>query len=120
MEYTYYKPVKSNEHMLYASEIADMYGILTTNNNPATRFIAAIIEDYIRRYKIEYEQLYYLTIRGFMTKVYSKEIYHAAMVKFAEELFKEYGNSIDEHDVLTKTIKNTTYSFKIRKRKEGE
>lgn len=120
MEYTYYKPVKSNEHMLYVSEIANMYGILTTNNKPASRFTVAILENYIREHKIESEQLYYLTIRGFMTKVYPREIYHAAMVKFAEELFKEYGNFIDEHDVLTKTIKNTTYSFKIRKRKEGE
>lgn len=121
MEYTYYKSVKSNEHMLYASEIADMCGILSVANMPASRLITAILNRYIEKHNIKHEQLYYLTRSGFMTKVYPKDIYENAIIDFSKELAKELGDDfLDKQETLKATIYDRTYVFKIRRKSTTE
>ena len=57
--YKYYKIVQSEEHMLYAKEIAVLYRILNKNNDGDAVKVSKIIKQYLIDNKIEYEQLYY-------------------------------------------------------------
>lgn len=43
MPYTYYVPVTSDEHYLYASELAEMFGIYTVNGRPHTQLVSAYL-----------------------------------------------------------------------------
>lgn len=43
MPYTYYVPVASDEHYLYASELAEMFGIYTVNGRPHTQLVSAYL-----------------------------------------------------------------------------
>ena len=43
MPYTYYVPVTSDEHYLYASELAEMFGIYTVNGRLHTQLVSAYL-----------------------------------------------------------------------------
>ena len=43
MSYTYYVPVTSDEHYLYASELAEMFGIYTVTGRPHTQLVSAYL-----------------------------------------------------------------------------
>lgn len=79
----YYKKVEIKEHMLYASEIAELFGILSRTNKPAIKFISQLLKEEIINKKEE--QLYYNAKDG-LRKVYPKSIYIDAMKKLNERL----------------------------------
>lgn len=113
--YTYYKKIEKDEHMLYASEIAEAYGILTVNNKCATRLVSNLLDDYIKKNNLKSEQLYYITTRGFIVKVYPRDLYREVMYKFADALFEKYGSSLSEYEKLQYKINDTNFTFKIRR-----
>lgn len=43
MPYTYYVPVIREEHCLFASELAEMFGIYTVNGRPHTQLVSAYL-----------------------------------------------------------------------------
>jgi len=75
--YTYFKPVVKQEHMLFASEIAEIYGIVTRTGNAATIFVSAYLQELSSKTK-GYEQLYYSTGHG-MSRVYPSNFYRPAI-----------------------------------------
>ena len=81
--FTYYKPIESNEHMLFAKEIAKIYTY--KNKNFTSQKISTIIKGYLKANNIEYEDLYYETKYG-LSKVYPFEIYDPAMKWYFEKL----------------------------------
>ena len=86
--YKYYKIVQSEEHMLYAKEIAILYGILNKNNAGDAVKVSKIIKQYLIDNKIGYEQLYYNTKYG-LSKVYPESIYKPAMEQYLKLKEKE-------------------------------
>ena len=112
--YTYYKKIEKEEHMLYASEIALMFNLYSVNDKPATNFVSALLGEYIKDNKLEEDQLYYVTSKGFVTKVYPKDIYFKAIKKLKHELYEEYKETLLECETLTKKVGNTKYEFKIK------
>ena len=68
--YEYYIGVKSSEHLLSATEIAQLYGIATENGDPHSKLVSSYLNDYC-----EYE-IFYRTGKGHMMRVYRKEEYH--------------------------------------------
>ena len=103
MIYTYYKKSYSHEHMLYAKEIATIYGFDTIGCNPAASFVSAYLQEYCRLKKED--ALFYPTSKG-MARVYPKYIYHEAMIS----LIKKYGYN----KVVRFNIKDKTYNFMIK------
>lgn len=43
MTYTYYTPVQSDEHYLYASELAEKYGVFTLSGRPHIQLVSACL-----------------------------------------------------------------------------
>lgn len=119
--YTYYKEINNEEHMLYAGEITEIYNILSVNNNPAYKFVSALIADYIEKLianGVKYEQLYYQTKYG-LSKVYPKVLYKAILIDLCEKIQDEYNYmSVEEFEKLPHielTINNIKYKFKVYK-----
>ena len=61
MLYSYYCIEQNEEHMLFASEIAKLFGIYSSNNNYHFVFMSKYIDDYINKNIKDYKQLYYIT-----------------------------------------------------------
>jgi hypothetical protein len=117
--YTYYNKINLEEHMLYASEIAYIYGIMTVNNNPATNLVSTLLDDYVKKNNLTKYQLYYKTQKGFMTKVYPMDIYSEVMCDFAKSLAQKYESFTDKNKIFKVNINNKNYSFKISKNIHG-
>lgn len=109
--YTYYKETQSEEHMLYATEIAELAGIYSLKNKPATALVSEILQDHIKSLD-NYEQYYYLSgPYNRKNKVYPKSIYVQAIIDFFIGINCEYGNNIPEK--LTTEFNNKKYKFTI-------
>lgn len=109
--YTYYKMIKTEEHMLYPTEIAMIAGLYSLSDNPATMLVSAILAEYTS--KIErYEQCYYLAKGNKQNKVYPKSVYVPAIVDFFSKLINEYGEDLPPK--IQKKVGDKTYNFKIK------
>jgi hypothetical protein len=85
LTYKYYVAVESEEHMLFTSEIAQMYQLMLANQ-PRHRLVSSILRKYIRQNHPEYESHFYETRYG-LREVFSEKVYKPAM----EQYFKEEG-----------------------------
>lgn len=81
--FTYYKAVEKEEHMLFAKEIIEVYQY--NGKKFTAKKIGNIIDSYVKKHEIEYEQLYYATRYG-VCRVYPFEIYDPAMKWYLEKL----------------------------------
>lgn len=109
--HTYYKVIKSEEHMLYPTEIAQLAGLYSLADNPATMLVSAILSEYTS--KIEgYEQLYYLAKGNKQNKVYPKSVYVPAIVDFLSKIVNQYGEEIPSK--IQRKVGDKNYNFKIR------
>ena len=86
MLYSYYCIEQNEEHMLFASEIAKLFGIYSSNNNCHFVFISKYIDDYINKNIKDYKQLYYMTSKKTFIKVYPKYIYLEVIKKLIKEM----------------------------------
>lgn len=84
--HTYYNKVESEEHMLYATEIAICFGINSEKDKPHGAFITKYLAEYIRQHIVGYKPLYYINMRGKANQVYSKEIYTDAMINLCRKM----------------------------------
>ena len=73
MEYCYYQEVKLQEHMLFAKEIGELYGI-------SSQKVASSIESYCKENNIVIPKLFYKTKYG-LARVYSKDVWAPALEK---------------------------------------
>lgn len=80
-EYIKGKKVQCDEHMLSASEIANMYGIMTENNQPHSLMISAILREYVNKTNLNIAEYYYQHSRGCM-RVYPALLWKPAMTEF--------------------------------------
>lgn len=109
----FYKKVKVKEHLLYASEIAKLYGIYSyTSNKPASNFVSILLAEHIENTNFQDEQLYYHTASGYMVKAYSKDTYQSAMNRFFRKI-SQYGN-INSDTKITYNIRNKNYYIRIK------
>lgn len=108
--YTYYKEVQIEEHMLYASEIATMYGICLTvgDNKPHAQLVTSIIDDYVKAYAPQIEPLFYRS--KFMARVYPEALYLPAIYRF----FKLGGRTGHYNSFMCKR-----YEYKLTKSNLG-
>lgn len=87
MLYSYYYIEQNEEHMLFASEIAKLFGIYSSNGNYHSVFVSKYIDDYIINKNIkDYKQLYYMTSKKTFIKVYPKCIYLEVIKKLIKEM----------------------------------
>ena len=100
MLFDYYMKITSNEHMLYASEIAKMYNINSTTGKPHYSLVKTVIVDYMKDNNFEYIPLFYNTKNG-LKEVFSKKHYEPAISKLLANGKCEY-----------KSLNNKTYYFK--------
>lgn len=77
------KEVLMQEHMLSATELAKLYGLLTVNNNPNGMLVCMILSDYVK--DIEFPEYYYPHGHGVM-RVYPSIIYDKALSNFIANL----------------------------------
>lgn len=96
------KEVFVEEHMLSASEIAEKYGIYTTNKNkrPHGMLVAAILKQFINSVNLNISEYYYPHSKGVM-KVYPEIVWKDAMRSFISD------NDIDiksSDEILTHTV----------------
>ena len=84
--FTYYKPINLEEHMLYSSEIANMYELTLPNGNPRTRLVTNVIRKYIHENLIDppYVSYYYETKHG-LREVYPEGLYKPAIETYMKE-----------------------------------
>lgn len=82
--YTYYMAVNSNEHMLFANEIAIKYN-LYLNEKPRMQLIFSILKKYIKLNAPTYESLYYQTRYG-LREVFPAAIYEPAMDEYMKTI----------------------------------
>lgn len=78
----YYKKVEIKEHMLYARELAEIFGIFSKTGKPAIAFVSHFLKQAMDKYN--YEQYYYYTKDG-LKKVYPASIYLLAF-KYLKEM----------------------------------
>ena len=110
--YTYYKETKTEEHMLYTTEIAELAGTYTLNGKPATALVSAILAKYTLKLD-NYEQYYYLSgSYNRKNKVYPKDIYVKAIVEFFTAINDKHGTNIP--DKLTARIDDKNYKFTLK------
>lgn len=79
----YYTMLASNEHMLYAKEIAEKYNIFK-NDKPNYILVTRIIEDYLTRHNIDYTYKFFLNRYHGMKKVYEFNIYDNAIKEWRD------------------------------------
>ena len=71
MSYTYYQEIQCDEHMLFAKEIADKYGITSQK-------VSSILEKYSNDKGILVPRIFYKTKYG-LARVYSNLLWIPAM-----------------------------------------
>lgn len=87
----YFKEVKLDEHLLYATEIATLYNVRTyPSGKPAKGLISSLLNEYLELVGLDKDQLYYHTVSGYMVKVYSQQVYSLVMNKFFREIYLKY------------------------------
>lgn len=101
--YTYWTPIESEEHFLTSQEIAQMYGILTTRENPHSRMCMALMKKHCE--EMEYPLFYYGASKGNMVAVFPSIVYQTVMEQVLEEL--EKGTSME--------VLGTNYSYVLKK-----
>lgn len=109
--YTYYRVTKTEEHMLYPTEIAVLAGLYSLNENPATMLVSAILNEYTDHIE-GYEQYYYLAKGGKQNKVYPKSVYVPAIVDFLSKIMNQHGENIPA--TLKRKVGDKNYNFKIK------
>lgn len=110
--YTYYKKIEDDEHMLFASEIAKAFGIMSESTKPHSAFLKAYLKYYIEKTKDrnKYDQLYYITFKygkPLEVEVYPKWIYLRAMYELyliLEDINKVYEIDINEKKYKVKRV----------------
>lgn len=107
MLFDYYMKITSNEHMLYASEISELYGIQSSTGRPHHSLVKTVIVDYMKSNNIEYIPLFYETKNG-LREVFSKEHYEPAMSQLIASNEQKY----------TSLSKKTYYFNRINKRRD--
>ena len=103
--YEYYIGVKSSEHLLSATEIAQLYGVATENNEPHSKLISAYLDD-DRENKI-----FYRTAKGYMMRVYGENEYAPLMYNFINNsrIIEAKIKSI----TLENGVKSITYKYTL-------
>jgi len=76
----YYKKVEIEEHMIYADEILEIFSKQLPESTTPNK-IHSIIAKYCKDYGKENPQLYYSGRNG-LKKVYSKDLWYPAMVRY--------------------------------------
>ena len=71
MNYTYYSEIQSSEHMLFAKEIAELYGV-------SSQKVSSTIEQYAKHVGTVVPKLFYKTKYG-LARVYSQIMWEPAM-----------------------------------------
>jgi hypothetical protein len=71
MNYTYYREIQSSEHMLFAKEIAEVYGVTSQK-------VSSAIEQYAKHLGAVVPRLFYKTKYG-LARVYSQSVWEPAM-----------------------------------------
>lgn len=99
--YTYYLAINSNEHMLFAKELAEKYSIYSSTGNPHNKLIKAIIIDYLIDNNMPYRPLFYETKNG-LREVFSRTLYEPA--------FKRFLNKASDNKYTS--LNKTKYYFK--------
>lgn len=84
MQYRYYITLDSNEHMLYADEIAALYNIYSNTNKHHGRLVKALILDYLEERGIKYMPINFLTKYG-MKEVFPAHHYVPALERILLE-----------------------------------
>lgn len=107
--YTYYLAVRSNEHMLFAKELAEKYGIYSSTGNPHNKLIKVVIIDYLIENNIPYRPLFYETKSG-LREVFSQILYEPAFERFIN---KASGNKYTSLNKITYYFKNNTIKGEI-------
>lgn len=82
-KYVYYMRIEHEEHMLYANEIAKMYGMFKNNNpnHPDSAKVVNIMKKYAKSHDIEIKDIYYHTKYG-LKKVYPEILYRTAIEEY--------------------------------------
>lgn len=98
-QYKYIKgcEVLSDEHMLSATEIAKLYGLLTVNGKPNGLLACHILSDYVYKTNLNIAEYYYPHSHGVM-RVYPSALYDKALTEFIFPL--------EENQVYTYTTRD--------------
>ncbi len=110
--FEYYTPVYSEEHCLYISEIAELYGIYSLAGKPHIKLVKALIDDYIKTQK-RYNHIFYETSRG-LRECYPFTIYDPSISTF----LNRHSNLQSKELSITCIDEDTqkTYKYMIRKK----
>lgn len=113
MMYQYYAPIYLEEHLLLASEIAELYGIYTEQDLPHARLITALINQ--KRYVVpkDFDIPFYYHSSKDLLRVYPKCLYEQVINDF----FKQIEPLKEEIKTIKITLgqKSTNYKFKLKK-----
>ena len=93
MAYKYYEEILLEEHMLFASEIVEMYGL---KGVLAPLSVNIMIRVYCKKNNIKTTSYYYKTGKG-LVRVYSKELYEPVLKAYIQA-------SEDGRDLLKKGV----------------
>lgn len=84
-EYIKGKKVQMEEHMLSATELAQLFGLYTLNNNPNGLLVAQILSDYVEDTNLNVSEYYYPHRKGVL-RVYPELVYRKALYDFVFNL----------------------------------
>ena len=108
------KEVLTDEHMLSATELAKLYGLLTMNNNPNGLLVCHLLADYIRDNNLNISDYYYPHSHGVM-KVYPAFVYNPALSGFVFKLEED-----KEYFYITRdSSKRSKIKYKYKQPKEN-
>jgi hypothetical protein len=82
-KYTYYQSLESEEHMLFATEIAKLYNLMLANQ-PRNRLVSSVLRRYIKNHLPSYESFYYKTKYG-LVECFPEWLYKPAMDEYLKE-----------------------------------
>lgn len=88
--YKFYLEIKTEEHMLYAKEIAEIYGLYSLNGNPHSTLMKIIILDYLKENQIDYIPIFYNSRNG-LKEVFPAKYYAPAFKIFLSKI--NYNNT---------------------------
>ena len=93
--FTYYKPIVSREHYLFASELARAYGIYSTTGRPHALFVTALMNTYYKY--TSREELYYETRHG-LKRVFpdGEKVLDLMIDKFSDIVDLKFTNHMEE------------------------
>lgn len=111
-QYKYWMPVAKDEHRLYASEVAKMWGIYSINDKPHIKMITTILSE--EEYFARQNPLYFQTRNG-LVRCFGHDIvlkgYHR-MITFSEEKknYSLYENNGHKFKYITKEVEPWMHS----------